>query len=70
MPLPDPDSERAKQRIVLRGDLPSPLQPPSGCVFRTRCPRATDRCAVEAPVLRELSTNHRAACHYADHDTG
>ncbi len=69
VPLPDPDAERAKERIVLYGDLPSPLDPPSGCYFRTRCPKATDHCARMAPDLYDVSPRHRAACHYWDQPT-
>ena len=62
VPIPDPAAERAKVMIPLEGDLPSPLRPPSGCVFRTRCARAADRCAQEAPVLGGGS--HAVACHF------
>ena len=67
IPVPDPDVEATKERIVLRGDLPSPISPPSGCTFRTRCPAATERCAAEVPELRQVGPNpsHWAACHYA-----
>jgi oligopeptide transport system ATP-binding protein len=66
VPLPDPDAERTKARIVLKGDLPSPLSPPSGCTFRTRCPKATDRCAAEVPPLFQVARDHLAACLYWD----
>ena len=66
VPLPDPDLERTKQRIVLSGDLPSPLNPPTGCVFASRCPRRTDLCVTTPPVLEERSPNHHAACHHAE----
>lgn len=62
VPIPDPAAERAKKAIPLDGDLPSPLAPPSGCVFRTRCPRAEARCAAEVPVL--AGTTHQVACHF------
>ena len=64
VPIPDPDLEKAKQRIVLQGDLPSPLNPPSGCVFRTRCPLARDLCAREKPRLQQIDPDHQVACHF------
>ena len=64
VPEPDPERERAKAQAPLTGDLPSPLNPPSGCSFRTRCPLAQERCAAEVPVLRELGSG-RVACHFA-----
>ncbi len=64
VPIPDPEKERAKDRILLTGDLPSPLNPPSGCVFRTRCPKADSRCADETPVLEDASAGHTVACHH------
>ncbi len=63
VPVPDPKTSRASQRIILQGDVPSPINPPSGCYFRTRCPHATERCAKEAPVMKEVSPGHFAACH-------
>ncbi len=64
VPIPDPDKERAKPRVILAGDPPSPLSPPSGCVFRTRCPKATDKCARDVPVLEVSSPSHEVACHH------
>jgi oligopeptide transport system ATP-binding protein len=66
VPIPDPDLERARQRMLLTGDLPSPLDPPSGCAFRTRCPRATAICAAERPELRDIAPGQSAACHHAE----
>jgi len=63
VPIPDPRLERQKQRVVLTGDLPSPLDPPSGCVFRTRCPLAIQRCADEIPTVDDIAPGHRVACH-------
>jgi peptide/nickel transport system ATP-binding protein len=71
IPIPDPETERSRHRIVLTGDLPSPADPPSGCTFRTRCfryaalPEADQaRCRQEVPVLASRGTDHRAACHF------
>jgi oligopeptide transport system ATP-binding protein len=75
IPLPDPHKERARRRIVLTGDVPSPVNPPSGCRFRTRCPKFAselsdaerERCIDEIPRLIDRENNgHRAACHYAE----
>lgn len=62
--VPVPEPRRDRERILLSGDLPSPQNPPSGCVFRTRCPIATERCALEVPALTELIPGHMVACHY------
>ncbi len=64
VPIPDPDIEAQKPRIVLGGDLPSPFDPPSGCLFRTRCPKATAICAEIVPPEERLSETHRVACHH------
>ena len=63
VPIPDPKVARANQRIVLTGDIPSPLNAPSGCPFRTRCPHATEQCAAEMPAFNEVSQGHFVACH-------
>jgi oligopeptide/dipeptide ABC transporter ATP-binding protein len=64
IPIPDPTIERAKEAAGVRGELPSPINPPSGCRFRTRCPRAQELCAEETPELRSFGTGHAAACHF------
>ncbi len=66
VPIPDPDVEAKREHILIEGDLPSPINPPSGCVFRTRCPRATEQCSRETPELRDMEIpTHKVACHYA-----
>ena len=61
VPVPDPDRQRPAE--VLPGDVPSPMHPPPGCHFHTRCPYAEDRCRIEAPQMREVRPGHFAACH-------
>ena len=63
VPLPDPEKNKTRQRILLEGDIPSPINPPSGCRFHTRCPYATERCKQEVPELKEYAPGHFAACH-------
>lgn len=63
IPIPDPDMAKSSERIVLEGDVPSPVNPPSGCKFRTRCRYAMDICSEEVPVFREIDKGHFAACH-------
>jgi oligopeptide transport system ATP-binding protein len=65
VPIPDPALEAKRERTVLRGEVPSPLNPPSGCVFHPRCPIAVERCSAEVPPLREIRPGHWAACHLA-----
>ena len=66
VPVPDPKIARANQRIALGGDIPSPLNAPSGCPFRTRCPYATEECAASMPEFKEVSNGHFVACHNLD----
>ncbi len=63
VPIPAPQAERRRERIILTGDVPSPANPPSGCRFRTRCPVAFERCAVEEPAWRKVDGEHWTACH-------
>jgi oligopeptide/dipeptide ABC transporter ATP-binding protein len=60
--VPDPEIEKGRQHIVVTGEVPSPINPPSGCVFHTRCPVAVDGCRQNVPELKELSRGHWAAC--------
>jgi oligopeptide transport system ATP-binding protein len=66
IPVPDPDVEEERERVILEGDVPSPANPPKGCNFNTRCPWAVERCFQEEPELKELKPNHWAACFVAE----
>lgn len=66
VPIADPDLEVSKKRIKLEGDLPSPVNPPSGCKFSTRCPYVKDKCKKERPIIREVLEGRYAACHFSE----
>jgi oligopeptide transport system ATP-binding protein len=70
IPIPNPDVDRRRKRIILSGDIPSPVNPPSGCRFHTRCPIAYDRCSVEVPAFNLYEDGHRAACHWVEEHGG
>ena len=66
VPIPDPVVTRSRERLILEGDIPSPINPPSGCKFHTRCPYATERCKQEIPEFKDYGGGHFAACHLLD----
>jgi oligopeptide transport system ATP-binding protein len=70
IPIPDPSAERRRKRIVLTGDIPSPVDPPSGCRFHTRCPLAFERCRVEDPAFTDYGGGHFTACHWVEEHNG
>jgi oligopeptide transport system ATP-binding protein len=70
IPIPDPSVEARRKRVILSGDIPSPVTPPAGCRFHTRCPIAFDRCRVEIPPLRAYAPGHLAACHWVEEHNG
>ena len=70
IPLPDPIAQRARSKVVLEGEIPSPANPPKGCAFHTRCPLAEDVCRIERPILRERGSGHWTACHMNNGEPG
>jgi len=66
VPVPDPKIGRARERIILQGDLPSPVNPPAGCVFNTRCWKVQDKCHTEVPELVQIQPGHKIACHFPE----
>ena len=70
IPIPDPNVERRRKRIVLTGDIPSPVDPPSGCRFHTRCPVAFERCSAEVPAFKDYGDGHFTACHWVEEHGG
>ncbi len=70
IPIPDPNADGRRKRIVLTGDIPSPVNPPSGCRFHTRCPVAFERCSVEEPAFIEYEAGHSTACHWVQEHNG
>jgi oligopeptide transport system ATP-binding protein len=70
VPLPNPELEQDRRRFILKGDPPSPANPPSGCVFHTRCPLTVEECITVEPEFREIRPGHFVACHLADEQGG
>jgi oligopeptide transport system ATP-binding protein len=66
VPVPDPQIEAVRRRVILEGDIPSPANPPPGCPFNTRCPMAQERCVEEVPEWRQIESGHWVACHFAE----
>ena len=64
--IPNPDPDKKMERIVLKGDIPSPASPPKGCRFHTRCPESCERCGQDVPAYREVEPGHFVACHLMD----